>query len=624
MGLAVWCGACAGSSGRGTEAPGRLATTSTTSIDADSVPTGPGSATDDDGVWDILDVETSTDAEFVMDLPMDDERPADETDSSVAPVLTSTGAITYDIPIKQHDQVEFWEEYLSGRGRDVFAKWLSRSTRYVPIFWRILEQYDLPKDLVFLSMVESGFSTSAYSWAHASGPWQFVRSTGSRYGLRIDFWIDERRDFEKSTDAAARHLKDLHERYGDWYLAMAAYNAGEGKVNWAIRRTGTDDFWRLSRRLRRETRQYVPKILAAAKVAKNAAALGFDDVRYLPELTYRTITTTTTVHLETFEAACPAEIAEDELRLLNPGLRAYVTPPDERFEVRVPTAVTATCAEALDAAPRRESYVYRYHRMTRPERLSRLARTFRTTPEAILAFNDIAPDQLGDFEELLIPVPKHHAEDVPAEAPPELAFRPAVYGPQGVRLIRYQVRSGDSLWKIAQRFRVSIGDLCQWNGLRRSGILSVGKRLRVYQGGRRAIARAESSQTKTSVAKRTSEAARPKHASTNHTVRAGESFWSVAQSHGTTVEALLEINGLALGDVLQPGQKLRLPKGSASTGPSAPSKPGVHRVRSGESYWSIAHRYGITIDQLCRWNGLRPEQVLQIGQELRIVSREKG
>jgi membrane-bound lytic murein transglycosylase D len=572
-----------------------------------------------------LEVETSTDAEFVMELPMDDDRPPRPA-GRIEPIFVPTATVTFDLPMLEHERVQFWIDYLSGRGARVFSKWLARTTRYVPLQWRILDDYGLPRDLVFLSMVESGFSTSAYSWAHAAGPWQFVQSTGRRYGLRIDFWVDDRRDFERATDAAARYLRDLYQRYGDWWVAMAAYNAGEGKVNRAIRRYGTQDFWALSQRryLKRETKQYVPKILAAAQVSKRAIQYGFDDIEYQPPLAFEVVTVTTAVSLQTFARACPQETDRDELEGLNPSLRTGVTPPGERWPVRVPATVTATCADALRAAAHEDPYVYRYHRLTGSNvEVDQLARRYHTTSDAILAFSNIEADQLTDFEELVVPVPRAMADRVPVEVPPMLSYRPPNYGPQGVRLVRYRVRSGDSLWKIAGRFRVSITDLCRWNGLRRSSVLPIGRRLRIYQGNRRAVARASrATRTTRSKPARPVASSTPRGAAPQHEVKPGESYWSIAHHHGTTIEALLAANDRSLSDVLQPGQRLSIPAPAAARSTRAtPPASGVHRVRSGESFWSIAQQYGVSIEDLCRWNGLKTTDVLQPGQELVIEPR---
>lgn len=583
---------------------------------------------------DEFEVETSTDAEFALDLPLDEDDL--EAGRGIGPILSVTGTVTFDIPrVSDHERVAFWRDYLSGRGRRYFEKWLARSTRYVPIFWDILDRYDLPRDLVFLAMVESGFSTSAYSWAHAAGPWQFMASTGRRYGLRIDFWIDERRDFEKATDAAARHLRDLYQAYGDWLLAFAAYNAGQGKVNRAIRRYGTQDFWELSRRryLRRETKQYVPKILAAAEVAKQPDSYGFENVPYQTPWVWHTVTVTTATSLDAFTRACE-EVDLEWMQKLNPALRASVTPPRERWEVRVPGTVTATCADKLQRVREFEPYVYRYHRLEEGDSLAALARRHHVSPEEVLQFNRIKPDQFYDFDEMVFPVPRARAHEVPIVNPPGLAFRPPVYGPQGVRLVRYRVRSGDSLWRIANRFQVGISELTRWNGLRSSSVLQVGQRMRIYLGSDRAVARAQkksrtsltASRSGSNGAKRSSvsrpeakPAPAPVDSGRTHRVAPGESYWLIANRYGTSVQALVALNGLERSHVLQPGELLSIPAGQKTRDAASPPMGDGHRVRSGESLWIIARKYGLTVEELRRLNGLEGSSApIQPGQVLRV------
>lgn len=586
----------------------------------------------------VLDVETSTDAEFVMNLPLEDGEPEPSGQLGMDPVWTETGTTaSFDIPMTETEAVQFWRDYLAGRGSRVFRKWLGRSTRFVPLFHQILEEYGLPKDLVFLAMVESGFSTSAYSWAHAAGPWQFVASTARHYGLRIDFWVDERRDFERATDAAARHLSDLYQRYGDWYLAFAAYNAGVGKVNRAIRRYRTEDFWALSERryLRRETKQYVPKILAAAQLAKSPTHHGLTEVSYQPPLAWTTVTVTTATSLKAFAAACPDEVQLEDMKALNPALRARVTPPEERWPVRVPSSVTATCSDALRAAPAAEGFVYRYHQVEPSDRLESVAQLHRTTAQEILAFNGIEPDQFSDFDEMVIPVPRRWAHRVPVIVPPRLPFRSPVYGPQQVRLVRYRVRAGDSLWKIAQRFRVSIAELLRWNGLRRDTVLAVGRPMRIYLGSDAAVRRAQqrlagrglASKGRSSPAPSRSRMARPgrppEDSGRRHRVQPGESYWLVAHRTRTSVADLLALNGKELQDVLQPGDILRVPKSTAPLKASerkpGPVPPGMHRVRPGESLWLIGREHGLSVDALRRLNRktlrsgkIRPGQLLRV------------
>jgi peptidoglycan lytic transglycosylase D len=405
---------------------------------------------------------------------------------SIRSILAVTGTISasYDIPMAEDERVAQWIRYLQGPFRKWYWIWLSRSTRYVPIFREILTKHGLPQDLIFLAMIESGFSPNAYSWAHAAGPWQFVQPTGRRYGLDVGFWLDERRDFERATHAAAKYLKKLYDQFGDWYLAWAAYNAGEGRVEYAIRRAGTRDFWKLSRtwHLKRETKHYVPKLLAAAIIAKQPSRYGFGDVEYLPPFDWDVVTVTTAVDLKTLAKGCGDPSLEDELKFLNPSLRRSVTPPGRRYDVRVPKGAGLTCTHGLGAIPASERVTYRYYRLAKGETIPVIAKRFATSPDAILAFNNLDAKRIHSYEELVVPIPASKDAEIPIIKPPENVLRAALYAPEGAGMIVHRVLPGDSLWKIAQRYHTTVKNLRLWNGLWQNAKLHIGQAIRIYRG----------------------------------------------------------------------------------------------------------------------------------------------
>ncbi len=240
----------------------------------------------------------------------------------------------------------------ANRIKDRFALYLSRSGKYVDIMQNILRKKDVPEDIVFLSLIESGFSTNAYSIAHAAGPWQFIASTAKRYGLEINWWKDERRDPVKSTEAAADYLKDLHGMFGSWNLAMAAYNAGEGKIMRAMKKSNADDYWDLlgTKHIRSETKEYVPRFIAASMIASNPKDFGFEAIEYQTPLSYDEVEIASPVDLVVV-AEC-AGITLDEVKKLNPELRRWCTPPDaQRYILKIPEGSREMFMEKLASIP---------------------------------------------------------------------------------------------------------------------------------------------------------------------------------------------------------------------------------------------------------------------------------
>lgn len=243
------------------------------------------------------------------------------------------------VPVAFKEAVDYYIAYFTTRKRKMFASWLRRAKRYTPRLKEILRVHQLPEDLVYLAMIESGFNPRAYSRAKACGPWQFISATGTRYGLRINHWVDERRDFEKATVAAALYLKDLFDRFGCWYLAASGYNAGEGRVERAIKRHDTSDYWKIYRynTLPRETRHYIPQLIAAAAISENPQEYGFSEITLdeVPEYGYcvRNVPAGTPLHL--VAKASSTDLAD--IKSLNPELLTGITPPGKKeYSLKLP------------------------------------------------------------------------------------------------------------------------------------------------------------------------------------------------------------------------------------------------------------------------------------------------
>jgi membrane-bound lytic murein transglycosylase D len=308
------------------------------------------------------------------------------------------------VPMVINEKVRGWIHYFSVRDKDRFQRFLQRGNYYKNYVQKVFAAYHLPRELYYLAMIESGYQTHAHSRASAVGVWQFIRSTGARYGLRSDHYIDERRDPIRATDAAARHLKDLHDQYGSWYLALAAYNAGEGRINSAIRRGGSRDFWELAARgvLPRETMDYVPKFLAAVIIGRNTERFGFKIERQptMPAL----VKTRVPASVRVADVARVSGLPYENLRILNPHLKLGVTPPHNiGYEIWVDRSTArAVKKNAAQLKPRRVAPKYVQYRVRRGDNLKKISQRFRVSVDDIRKLNRLRGSQVSAGQVLRI------------------------------------------------------------------------------------------------------------------------------------------------------------------------------------------------------------------------------
>jgi peptidoglycan lytic transglycosylase D len=385
-----------------------------------------------------------------------------------------------DFPLTLNSKVEYFINYFQHDGHEAFARWLSRSERYIPMMKKVLKKDGLPEDLVYLAMIESGFSPHAYSVASAVGPWQFMAGTGKLYALRIDRWIDERRDPFKSTVAAAMYLKELYGIFGkDWYLAAAGYNAGENKILKAIEIYNCKNFWQLSRGsfLKRETRDYVPKLVAAAIIAKDPARYGFADVAYLSPLDLDKVSIPSRTDLELVARICG--VSYQTIRELNPELRRWCTPPDyPNYELKIPKGAKAVFEAEYAKIPADQRYtekiLYTRYHARKKDTLQTVARRFGTTPRVVAELNHLGKKPRIKGKILTVPVKESSLDGQVAES----AGPAGSGGEPGKEFNRYYtVKKGDTLSSLARRFNVSARILTAWNNLRGRTVLRPGKRI---------------------------------------------------------------------------------------------------------------------------------------------------
>jgi membrane-bound lytic murein transglycosylase D len=372
-----------------------------------------------------------------------------------------------DLPLMLTDPVVSFLNYFSKNGKGVLERGLIRSGRYEPMIRRVLKEEGVPQDLIYLAQAESGFHELALSRAGARGMWQFISSRATGYGLTRNWWLDERLDPEKSTRAAARHLHDLYNQFGDWYLAMAAYNSGPGNVQQAVRRTGYADFWELYNRnvLPRETKNYVPIIVAVAIMAKNKAQYGLDGIVPDPPAVFDTVKITYPVDLR-LVAEC-VDVPVTNLQDLNPSLLRTTTPKDTEFALHLPVGSKDRYQTAIAAIPEDMRVWWRYHRVAPGETLASLSRTYRTASASIVEANGLSSDSVEPDAKLIIPI---------AEGKVVAGETGDLYSKHAVR---YRTRRGDTVASVAQNFGVPADKVRSWNHLR-GNTLHAGRTVRIY------------------------------------------------------------------------------------------------------------------------------------------------
>ncbi len=464
-----------------------------------------------EGVWSwVIRLERSPGLmEKVPEKPVDE--PHIESDAHVVQPGHLAG---FDIPVRQEPEVQRWVDYFIGRGRRDFQRYLDRGGVYVPMMLEKLRAAEVPEDLIFLSLIESGFNPNAVSRAGAVGLWQFMPATARGYGMTVNDLVDDRRDPLKSTDAAIALLKDLHRMFGgDWMLAWCAYNAGPSRVRRGMKKVGTKDFFRLARKggLPTETANYPPKLMAAAIVAKDFKKHGFTASTRKP-WSVDSVKVDDAVSVEVLAEL--AKLSVSEFKELNPGLRRGAT-PSAGYVVHVKPGTGSAFSKALADLPEEKRLRTVEHVVKAGETLSEIAEKYGASTSAIMEFNRISNAnriQVG----MRLRIPKHG--DV---APIKAASKAAV--PKS-----YTVKPGDTLSEIASRFGLETSDIVSWNRLPSASDIRVGQTL---------VLKPEPWKTVE--------------------VKSGDSLGLIAQRHGCSVEELRSWNAIK-GDVIQPGQTLRI------------------------------------------------------------------
>ncbi|MGI9533391.1 MAG: LysM peptidoglycan-binding domain-containing protein [Thermodesulfobacteriota bacterium] len=430
------------------------------------------------------------------------------------------------IPLIYNEKVEYYIELFQTRYKGRFNKWLRRSKYYMPQLKQMLAEEGVPTDLAYLPLIESGYNPKAVSRANAVGMWQFIQSTGQIYGLKINLWVDERRDYEKATIAASNYLKDLYQEFGSWELALAGYNCGEIRVRDGIQITNSYDYWIVSKTLPRETKNYVPKFIAAVIIAKNPKFYGFQEVNYDEKDKFVKVTVPPEKSLNDIAKVIGYE--PQELRNHNPGLVSGITPPGSNYDIYIRPEYSEKFEENNDKIASLKSVkpnrtTYKTYRVKSGDNLWLIARKFGVSINSIKKTNKLRSNTLRPGQKLRIKKSKSSGKVYTAKksSPSKSKYTKSAS--------MYVVNSGDTIGEIAQKFGVKTSSLRNYNGLSSSKI-KAGQKLKIPAGKRNSI---------------------------NYRIKSGDTLSGIAVKHKVSVNEIKKWNNLKTTK-LTAGKKLKI------------------------------------------------------------------
>ncbi|REL33368.1 LysM peptidoglycan-binding domain-containing protein [Rhodohalobacter sp. SW132] len=487
-----------------------------------------------------------------------------------------------EVPLVQNQHVNRHLMYYTLRRPEVMERWLERSEYYFPMMLEIFEEEGAPKELIHLSMIESGLVPTARSWASAVGLWQFIRATGAMYGLEVNWWIDERRDPVKSTRAAARHLNDLYDIWGDWHLALAGYNISPRGLRRAIRAGGNvEDYWVAFPYLPRETRGYVPGFIAATMVAMNPEEFGFQSSYGGERYRYDVVDVDGLMPLDALANA--AGITTNELKSYNPELLRWATPPGDSYPLKLPVGTRDEFLIAYQEIPKEErAQEIAMHTVSRGETLGFIAQRYGTSVRSLYETNEGLSNVIHPGQRIVVPIAPGSMEQISSDRPSNQPGATAsasrtqsnqnqVQAPPNTTSVTYTVKSGDTIGHIAEWYDVRAWQLRAWNGI--SNTIRVGQQLTVHVPSNRqayyrqvddlAFSKKQELERRQRsgediFALRFDEASSSGNGSVNYTVRRNETLGGIARRHGVSVAAIQQENNLN-GTTIYAGQTLTIP-----------------------------------------------------------------
>ena len=533
--------------------------------------------------------------------------------------LDTLNVAQFSLPVEFNERVLQEIYYMTNSARAFMEGSLNRKTAYDSMIYAKLYEYSMPRDLIYLSLVESGFKVKAYSRAKASGMWQFIPETGKRYGLEVDYWVDMRRNPEQATIAALKYLKNLYNQFGDWLLAMAAYNCGEGRVRRLLKEMAADTardttkaitYWDLD--LPKETMRYVPRILAAMVIGHYPEQYDIAVTQQqLPD--YDTVTVFDSFPLE--EVARQLKVTEDTLRTLNMELVKWCTPPNkESYVLRLPVGTRTAFVDGYDKMKKNDFSDWHHHKVRAGENLGAIAKQYGIRVTEIQQANNMKDTRIRAGKTLLIPI----------KVTPKVKKSSIARKPQKVRT--YITVEGDDMPSIARRFGISQDSLRSWNGLDEVYMVQTGDTLMVARPEPKAeIKKGSTTETKSGKKPTQEFSGRPKLAKgERYVVQSGDTYADIAKSYSVPVALLLQANHgytrrLHVGDSLvipenRPKQTIKQADKSQT---ASKAKVVIYTVRAGDNLTKIANRYGTTVAKIQSMNNLENSS-LEVGDKLKV------
>ena len=500
------------------------------------------------------------------------------------------------IPLVRNKSVDQFISYFQNKGRRQFEIWLDRYFQYGPMLKEILNEYELPEELAYLAMIESGLNPKAYSRAKATGMWQFMYSTGKKYGLQRNWYIDERRDPEKATHAAAKFLLDLYKEFDHWYLALAAYNGGPGRVHRATRLHQTSDFWQLHS-LPRETRNYIPYYLAAAIIASNPTSYGFKTPK-TKQHKYEVVEIKQSADLAVL--ANSAGTSLKTLKAYNPELRQSATPVDVVYRLKIPVGKKEQFVTNFNSLPSDQRFAPQYvaHKVKRGESLWTISKKYRVSIHDLAAVNKIRNrHRLSIGQKLTIPVRRSNGGTLLASNS----------GPSGHKKVIYKVKRGDTLGHIAEDYNTMARSIRRWNKLEYGQHIFPGQKLTIW-------IKEDMSQLASNT-----NAGREKVV---HNVKRGDTIGHIAESYRVSSRKIMSWNNIKSKQHIYPGQKLNIwvknnnSSKSIAQKSSNKGKKVTYTVKRGDTIGHIADDYNTTVSNIRSWNNMKRSSYIKPGQKL--------